>query len=322
MVVATHALGYAHLPPDERHRIAAIVQTIAVPVFFLVDGVLFVLRHGAKAEFDYRGYLAKSVQRLLIPWTLFTLLYGLLRLLFELAGNASAHILVGHPWQDWIIAVYLSDFSSQMYFLLSLFFIRVAAPPFHALAQSNLSIRVLTVSLYLGAFHLLPVRTWFFSGLDPIYHALWGLQFYLIGLVMPLVAPFLATGGIAMSLVALVGGIMLSALSNNMALPAQFLLLIGTYTAFASTTAPLPWLSTLGRYTMGIYLLHIPLIMKGTATLLSHLIPPTSFTFFACLAVTSLGISLLLTKLLLLLPHGYRLFGELPQGRSKETESR
>lgn len=321
MVVATHALGYAHLPADEQHRIAWIVQTIAVPVFFLVDGVLFAIRHGAKATFDYRAYLARSGQRLLIPWALFTLLYGILRLLFELVGSAPAHILLGRPWQDWIAAIYLSDLSSQMYFLLSLFFIRVAAPSLRVLTQSALSIRILAVILYLGVFHLLPVRIWFFPGLDPIYHALWGLQFYLIGLVVPLVAGFLETRGIALSLVTLAGGILLPALSDNATIPAQFLLLIGSYTAFASTTAPLRLLTTLGRHTMGIYLLHIPLVMKGTASILSRLIAPTSFAFFACLAVVSLAVSLALTKLLLLLPHGYRLFGEQPQGWKQKSES-
>ena len=322
MVVATHALGYAHLPANEQHQIAWMVQTIAVPVFFLVDGLLFGIRHDAKTAFDYREYLAKSMHRLLIPWALFTLLYGVLRLMFELTGSAPAHILVGRPWQDWITAIYLSDFSSQMYFLLSLFFIRAAAPPLHILAQCGLPIRVLAVIVYLGAFHLLPLRTWFFPGLDPIYHALWGLQFYLIGLVIPLVSGFLATRGIALSLVTLAGGILLPILSDHTVIPAQFLLLIGSYIAFASTTFSLRVLSTLGRYTMGIYLLHIPLVMKGMALIFSRILPPTSLSFFFCLAFFSLITSLFLTKMLLQLPFGRQALGEQAQGPGPGTHAK
>jgi len=319
MVVATHALGYAHLPVDEQYRIAWMVQTIAVPVFFLVDGLLFGIRQGAKTDFHYQKYLAKSIHRLLIPWALFTLLYGVLRLLFELTGRAPVHILIGRPWQDWITAIYLSDFSNQMYFLLSLFFIRVAAPPLHILTQCGFPTRVLAVIVYLGAFYLLPVRTWFFPGLDPIYHALWGLQFYLIGLVIPLVSGFLAVRGIALSLVTLAGGFLLPILSDHAIIPAQFLLLIGSYIAFALTTVPLRVLSTLGRYTMGIYLLHIPLVMKGMALLLSQILPPTSLSFFLSLALVSLIASLFLTKMLLQLPFGHQALGEKAQGPGPGT---
>lgn len=319
MVVATHALGYAHLPAHEQHQIAWMVQTIAVPVFFLVDGVLFGTRHGAKTAFNYREYLVKSTQRLLIPWALFTLFYGILRLIFELTANAPVHILVGRPWQDWLISIYLSDVSSQMYFLPSLFFIRAAAPPLHVLAQCGLPIRILAAILYLGAFNLLPLRTWFFPGLDPIYHALWGLQFYLIGLVMPLASGVLATRGIALSLVTLAGGILLPIVSDSTVIPAQFLLLIGSYLAFASTTVPLQAFSTLGRYSMGIYLLHIPLIMKGIALILSRILPPTSLSYFLCLAFFSLIASLFVTKMLLQLPFGHHALGEQAQGPEPGT---
>ena len=322
MVVATHALGYAHLPADEQHRIAWAVQTIAVPVFFLVDGILFSLRHGTGIEFDYRGYITKSTHRLLIPWAVFTILYCLLRLIFELLGNAPAHILIGRSWQDWISAIYLSELSNQMYFLLSLFFIRVAAPPLLHLTQSSLHTHTLVILLYLGLFHLLPIRAWFYPGLDPIYHALWGLQFYLIGLMMPLLSRFFTSHGMAISLVTLSSGTLLPALSEDMAIPAQFLILIGSYAAFASSTAPLRLLSVLGRSTMGIYLLHIPLIMKGMASVLSRLVPPTSLTFFLCLTIFSLIASLFLTKMLFLLPVGHQVLGEQPHGGQSDKLAR
>ena len=322
MVVATHALGYTQLPANEQYRIAWMVQTIAVPAFFLVDGLLFGIRHGTEAAFNYRKYLVRSIYRLLIPWALFTLLYGLLRLLFELSGGAPSRILVGRRCEDWISAIYLSDFSSQMYFLLSLFLIRAAAPPLHLLVQYGLEARGLAVLVYLSVFHLLPLRTWFFPGLDPIYHALWGLQFYLIGLMIPLVSGILATRGIAISMITLGGGILLSTLSDHPVIPAQFLLLIGSYAAFASTTVPLRLLRTLGQHTMGIYLLHIPLVMKGMALIFSSILPPTSILFFLCLAFFSLAASLSLTKILLQLPFGYQVLGEQARITGSATHDR
>ena len=79
MVVAIHARAYVNLSADAEEIIKPIVTLIAVPVFFLCDGFLFVHGRMLKRHFDYRRYLINSARRLLIPWVLFSLFYLVLR---------------------------------------------------------------------------------------------------------------------------------------------------------------------------------------------------------------------------------------------------
>ena len=68
--------------------------------------------------------MLNSARRLLIPWVLFNLLYLVLRASLEYFGFFSQRIVIGSSWVEILRAVYHSQISEQMYFLLSLFFIR------------------------------------------------------------------------------------------------------------------------------------------------------------------------------------------------------
>jgi surface polysaccharide O-acyltransferase-like enzyme len=124
MVVGIHALGYAQLEPSTQTLIAFFVQTVAVPSFFLADGFLFWRRQRSEASFHYGRYIVRSAKRLLFPWVILSVFYAFMRAAFEYSGYLQEKVIIGRDMQDVLIAMYSSSIAPQMYFLLSLFFIR------------------------------------------------------------------------------------------------------------------------------------------------------------------------------------------------------
>lgn len=316
MVVATHALGYAKLDHENAQLIGFLSRTIAVPVFFLVDGLLYALGHQEREAFNYAAYVRKSARRLLLPWLVFTLLYCALRIAFEYMDNTSTHVVYGQSWRDVLLAAYLSSFSSQMYFLLSLFFIRAASKITHVVTRTRSVHRGVVAMVYIVIFHTVPLQSWFLPGLDPVYHALWGMQFYLVGVALPPFGPLWMARGQWLSGTAIASSFLIASFVEGMALYSQFLLLLGCYLLFLSNPARFQFFSSLGRRSMGIYLLHIPLIMKVFSLFLTRLLPPTSPLFFILLTIATLYASALLTSLILQHPYGRIVLGE-----SRKTSS-
>ena len=152
MVVATHALGYSHLDQESEQLLGFLSRTIAVPVFFLVDGILFALGHQEQTTFDCAAYVRKSARRLLLPWVVFTVFYCALRIPFEYIDNSSAHVVYGQTWQEIALAAYLSSFSSQMYFLLSLFLIRAFSKVTYRVIHARSPHRTVTALVYIAIF--------------------------------------------------------------------------------------------------------------------------------------------------------------------------
>lgn len=312
MVVATHALGYSQLAQDNAQLIGFLARTVAVPVFFLVDGILFALGHQSNEGLNYGAYVRKSVRRLLLPWTVFTLAYCILRMGFEYLDNSSTHVVYGQNWREVLLAAYLSSFSSQMYFLLSLFLIRTASKITYRVTHASPIHQIATVIAYIIFFHTFSLQSWFFPGLDPIYHALWGMQFYLIGVAVFPWIPVLTVTASWLSAVAIAAGLLLASFVDGMAVSSQFLLLFGSYLFFLSKPDQFQLLSSLGRRSMGIYLLHIPLIMKIFSLILIRLLSPSTTLFFFFLTTATLTASALFTSLLLQHPLGQIIFGESP----------
>jgi fucose 4-O-acetylase-like acetyltransferase len=312
LVVATHALGYSQLDQENTQLMGFLARTIAVPVFFLVDGILFALGHQSSEGLNYGAYVRKSARRLLLPWTVFTLAYCVLRLGFEYMDNSSTHVVYGQNWRDVFLAGYLSSFSSQMYFLLSLFLIRTASKVTYEVIHARPINQTVTAIVYIIFFHTLPLQSWFFPGLDPIYHALWGMQFYLIGVAIVPWVPVLKVQALWLSAVAVLSGFLIASFVDGMVLYSQFLLLLGCYLFFLSNSSRFTVLSGLGRRSMGIYLLHIPLVMKVFSLALTRLFPPSTFMFFILLTAATLCASALLTSLILQHPYGRTVLGESP----------
>lgn len=313
MVVATHALGYSQLTQENAQVIGFLSRIIAVPIFFLVDGILFTVGHQSNAHHNYGGYLRKSVRRLLFPWVVFTLAYCALRMGFEYMDSHSAHVVYGQNWGEVFLAGYLSSCSSQMYFLLSLFFIRTASTVTYRATHARPLHQIAIALSYILLFHILPLQSLFFPGLDPIYHALWGMQFYLIGVVLVPWIPSLKVNASWLSAVTITAGLLLASFFDGMAVPSQLLLLFGSYFFFFSRPDQFPLLSSLGQKSMGIYLLHIPLVMKIFSLILTRLLSPSTLLFFILLTTATLSASALFTKLLLQYPFGRIIFGESPR---------
>lgn len=316
MVVATHALGYSELTQENAQLLGFLSRIIAVPAFFLVDGILFALGHQFSEGLHYGAYIRKSARRLLLPWTIFTLVYCLFRLGFEYMNTGSAHIVYGQNWRAVLLAGYLSSFSSQMYFLLSLFFIRTASKITYGMTHARPVRQIGIVIVYITLFHALPFQSWFFSGLDPIYHALWGLQFYLIGVAVVPWIPMLKVPASWLSGAAIAAGLSLASFFDGMGVFVQFILLFGSYLFFLSRPVQLQLLSSLGQISMGIYLLHIPVVMKIFSMVLIRLLSPSTPLFFFVLTTATLFTSALFTSLLLQHSFGRVIFGESPRPSS------
>ena len=95
--------------------------------FFLVDGVIFANKSNEIPRLNYSNHVLRSARRLLVLGHIQRVL-SLVRFLFESGGFFSEKVVVGASLPDVLKAIYSSKVSNQMYFLLSLFFIRIFAP--------------------------------------------------------------------------------------------------------------------------------------------------------------------------------------------------
>ncbi|MFZ1557685.1 MAG: hypothetical protein WAT38_16035, partial [Nitrospira sp.] len=143
-----------------------------------------------------------------------------------------------------------------------------------------------------------------------VYHALWGMQFYLVGLALQPFTPLWMAQGRWLSGTAIALGFLIASFFQGMALYSQFLLLLGCYLLFISNPTRFQFLSSLGRRSMGIYLVHIPLIMKIFSLLLARVLSPTSPMFFVVLSTATLYASAFLTSIILQHPYGRTILGE------------
>ncbi len=181
MVIGQHALGYSQLPLEIQAAFKYWFQ-IAVPVFFLVDGYLFFHKLDRIGKLDYSTYVRDSARRLVGPWVFFSGLYLIARLAYEYFSHSLDYIVLGRDPVDLLVAVWVGAPAVQMYFLLSLFFVRSLAcatkhlrgvPPIFIFAAVWMmnglwgSINGMTI----GGFHL---KASWGGGQDPLLHAIWG----------------------------------------------------------------------------------------------------------------------------------------------------
>ena len=310
MVVGIHTLAYVPLEGIERTITGFIVHPIAVAIFFTVDGILLARDREQGRYFRYGAYLFRSGKRLLIPWFLFSLLYVVLRGILEYAGVFSENLVKGGSVWDLAVLVYSSKVASQMYFLLSLFFIRTFSFAWQRMA-------VLPVWILIGIWAVYTVITsavgsklvlFFPEGLDPVYHAIMGLRFYLLGMVLYVCRRSIEKYGGPIIIVSLLATACFKSLSATTIL-IQVPYLVCVYVIFLKYFNRESIVSRTGLYTMGIYVIHAPIIVKALSLLADTL---TNGGLVAYVSVLCLGflLSLGLTRAVRSVKIGRFLLGE------------
>lgn len=318
LVVGVHAQGYAlPLDPGTRAVVSALVNQICVPLFFLVDGWIQAHRAIANRLPSYSDQVRSSAWRLLLPWLIFTIAYGAARYLFERVGVLDSQIVYGAGAAEVLLAAWGSVYTPQLYFLVSLFLIRLLNPLHDWLAVRFGFGPLLAIALATSVGYRL-VSPWTLAWLDieggqePLLHALYNYQFYLLGLALrrlpegfapwPWIAGFLgaytvaATAFYAMDV-------------DSIGYYIKYPFLIATFLLATTGAFDQRWLLRIGRDTMPIFLLHVPIVMKIAALICAPLttVPVVSLILvWSCTMVLTLALLWVLRQV----PgHGW-LFGE------------
>ncbi len=320
MVIGIHSFAYVQLAPQSESVLRFLVQAIAVQVFFLVDGFLFAGKQKHQTNYHFWQYIGKSGRRLLVPWVIFSLIYAGFRYTVEAAGWVDDRLIYGLPAAQSLGHLYASIIAPQLYFLPSLFLIRCLAPLTRRLVTSPIQVLVLCLAVYCAAYWNIDLRPFFMQGQDPVLHALWGLQYYLFGILVwrirhlliehawPVVFISLA---LVLSTRLLMGYFSISddVLMRAGAFISQYGYLLGTFCLFAKVVSRPTALARFGKYTMGIYLLHAPVVLKISALSASAVVGSQLPGYIATIAICFL-LSLLLTWLLRNVAFGRLLLGE------------
>jgi fucose 4-O-acetylase-like acetyltransferase len=314
MVVCIHTFGYCvRLPQREYQVISFIVHTIAVPAFFFVDGWLFAFKESQKAGTDYLSSVRKSAFRLLLPWIVFTLIYTVARYCFEAAGFLEQKTIIGRPLAEIVIFSYGSVYAPQMYFLLSLFLVRLLLPCLRPLLKIRIPYLLPAFAVFYAVYRVLVRFIQPFldipGGQEPILHALWGLQFFIAGLMVFQLRLSGSKHCFFAAAVLFTATLIISRfVPISLQHPTQYLYLVSVFLLFSLLPAGFPVLNRIGKNTMGIYLVHTPVIMKAISLLLNRYIvhPFSSFLSISIIVfLVSFGITLIIDKI----PYGSLLFG-------------
>lgn len=311
-IVWLHASTYAH------HEVSLLAANIflrlidpGVAFFFLADGFLFARHLSRCQEFHYTAYLRKSAWRLLLPWLVFTMAYCLLRAGFEYAGFFTTYLFVGRSFTDILTFFFLISF--QMYFLMSLFFIRALSPLTRYLVVKGSWLMALSATV---VYILILKLSNFQLGSDSVTSAIAGFQYYLLGIlyfhldgVFRRRAPFIA-------IVCILVYMMLVALEVRELLPVRaeiltkLVAMTANYALYMVLFRRIGLLVKLGQHTMEVYLLHSPLLVFAVAFIAKRIVhDPLGLhlvvTVFSLLGALAAG--LLISRV----PKGRIIFGEI-----------
>lgn len=114
------------------------VTRIAVPIFFIISGYLFI----SKANFDFQDYkikVSKRFKTLVIPylcWTLFGLLfYFILQSIPASQGFFTKKLIKDYNFSEWVNAIIKEPIPYQLWFLKDLIVIVFLSPIIHFLIK-------------------------------------------------------------------------------------------------------------------------------------------------------------------------------------------
>jgi surface polysaccharide O-acyltransferase-like enzyme len=309
MVVGVHALGRAHLDQPIEEWFRFVVTTIAVPIFFLVDGFLFARTSTSNHEFSYKSYVVKSYWRLLLPWIVFSLLYTCLRGLLESRGLLSEQVILGHTPQGIAAAIYLSMVAPQMYFLLSLFIIRLGTILYRRMVMMPLVWTAIVFLFYTVTFRNSNAKAFFYPGADPILLALWGLQFYFLGIVLFRLHHIVSKIPIWVMSAGFGRLVVLKQASIAPGL-IQYSYLLAAYALGLVMAERFMQPLKIARYNMGIYLLHTPIVLTVISTAMAIILSPASILYYVLVTLMTFAVSALLAKSILAMPYISLILGE------------
>jgi len=305
MVVGIHAIHYTNVETSSHNVFMFLLTSVAVPIFFFVDGYLFSTVYEGK-ELKYLRYVGKSAGRLIVPWLIFSIFYIMIRYAGEAVGLFGLEVVRGKSISEILLLLYSSGVSSQLYFLPALFVIRVMAFVIKKYLSMSVFFMCLTCVLYVSLFHILHIDKLSPVPLDPFVHAAWGLQFYLLGILTKDVEK---AGGLLYGLVVLsiiVIGVYTLSTSSFAAL--QILYLYCAYYICKYIPSVYKWFVFVGKETMGIYLIHAPIVIYGFSAILNRYIYDQGI-LFVVIWVTTFFMSLYISSLISHFRIGALLFG-------------
>jgi surface polysaccharide O-acyltransferase-like enzyme len=317
MVIGVHTLSYCvELPHDLKQIILFAIHTVSVPVFFLVDGYLFARSVILLKKYTYIKYVRSSLSRLLAPWVIFTLAYTLARYAFELTGFPKDKFILGHSLQEVILSAYGSVYAPQLYFLCSLFLIRLCAPFFKkVLAIDNYFVLLLLLCAYSVIYQLIVPSTSTYlkieGGQEPILHALWGIQFYTLGIVIFMTSQIMDLRKLFIPFLLL--SILVLLAENKSRIEGlnyviQYLYLITMFLFFTFFQNGFHFLNVIGKNSMGIYLIHAPIVLKVTSLIANKFVLDPILSFLSILVGTFI-ISTSIAMIMISIPYGCLLIG-------------
>lgn len=152
------------------------------------------------------------------------------------------------------------------------------------------------------------------GGQEPILHAVWGFQFYFVGMILFRTSKILDLRKLFLPfLFSLLLILLLQYEFDSSKMPSlvQYVYLITIFSFFTFFQNGLPFLNLIGKNTMGIFLLHSPIVLKSVALILNNFTSnPISSFISICFAtsILSLGIALIIQAI----PYGPLLFGAPP----------
>ena len=178
-VVMIHTFAYFNIKTDlDVWEIPWwIVHEIAVPSFFFVDGWLW---KGHQKDFSF---IVKSFKRLMIPWGFFSVVYLVFRIFGERYHFVNGAMVLPNGILSLPSAIWRSTSAGQLYFLPSLFMVRVILYWCSDVLQNQKILFISTILAILGwRFGLEPFLQPVTQGVDPFLAGMTGLGYSLLGM--------------------------------------------------------------------------------------------------------------------------------------------
>jgi fucose 4-O-acetylase-like acetyltransferase len=279
-VVAIHAFGYLRLPIEGSWRVLWLVVSLnGVSMFFVADGWLYATRHRMPIVPRMAMIsLRTSLQRLGAPWALFSCIYlgiGLLAQRMHLSGGPA---LLPNGISDLPAALWRGTAATQLYFLPALLFVRAATFVLQPIIRGKPFIAGFLAATVLASWKLafeamLPHPS---QGTEPLLAAGFGLGFAALGWSIAEAEIAGVRNVLWLIAAVLLGGVVMFITGALAMMLAQCACLLGAWwLARGFAWARLHrWVAVLGRHTMEIYLLHMPILISLISTVLLFLRVP------------------------------------------------